>query len=243
VSGSLEAVVFDYGDTLIRYRYDEATHVRSLATLLDHLGATGVDGRRLFGEVDRRLGPALEARGDGGEIDYEGLVREALATLDVDVDDGRLTEAMRAGHREWDANVAVHPDALELLHGVRERGLKVGLVSNAIDPGVLLREDLALNGIAEMVDEAVFSSELGIRKPHPGIYRHVLDALGVEPPRALFVGDRVLEDVVGPSNVGMHTCLAVYLRRDAGDHSLADHVAQRPLDVLGILDCGGQGQG
>jgi putative hydrolase of the HAD superfamily len=241
--GSFEAVLFDYGDTLMHYSYDEATHVRSLATLLDHLGATGVDGRQLFGEVDRRLGPALEARGENGEMDYAGLVGEALAALDLGVDGRRLMAAMRAGHREWDANVAVHADAVELLGGVRRRGLKVGLVSNAIDPGVLMREDLLLHGIAELVDEAVFSSELGIRKPHPGIYRHVLDALGVEPSRALFVGDRVVEDVVGPSNVGMRTCLAVYMRRDAGDHSLADHVAERPLDILRILDCDPQSQG
>jgi putative hydrolase of the HAD superfamily len=239
----LAAVVFDYGDTLMRYSYDEATHVQSLAALLDHLGATGVDGRTLFDEVERRLGPALEARGEEGEMDYAELVREALAALDLGVDPEALIPAMRAGHREWDGNVSVHPDALALLRGVRQRGLAVGLVSNALDPGELMREDMALAGVADLVDFAVFSSELGIRKPHPGIYRHVLDGLGVAPSQALFVGDRVLEDVIGPARVGMRTCLATYLRDDPGDHSLADHVATRPLDVLGIIDYANQRHG
>jgi predicted HAD superfamily phosphohydrolase YqeG len=57
------------------------------------------------------------------------------------------------------------------------------------------------------------------------------------------VGDRVLEDVVGPARVGMRTCLATYLRDDDGDHSLADHIAARPLDVLRIVDYSNQRHG
>lgn len=239
----LAAVVFDYGDTLISFAYDDETHARSLATLLEQLGATGVDGERLFAEVERRFGPALEARGEQGEMDYAELVREALAALDLGVDRQALLSALRAGHREWDGNVTVLPEAAELLAGVRRRGLAVGVVSNAIDPGELMREDMALHGIAGLVDFAVFSSELGIRKPHPGIYQHALDGLGVAPSQALFVGDRVLEDVIGPARVGMRTCLATYLREDAGDHSLADHIAAQPLDVLRIVDYPNQRQG
>ena len=239
----LAAVVFDYGDTLMSFAYDDATQVRSLAMLLDHLGVTGVDGGQLFAEVERRFGPALEARGGDGEMDYAELVREALVALDLGVGRQALLAALRAGHRVWDDKVTVLPEALELLRGVRQRGLAVGVVSNAIDPGELMREDMALHGIADLVDVAVFSSELGIRKPHPGIYHHVLAGLGVAPWQALFVGDRVLEDVIGPARIGMRTCLATYLRDDAGDHSLADHIAEHPLDVLRIVDYANQGHG
>jgi putative hydrolase of the HAD superfamily len=239
----LAAVMFDYGDTLISFSYDDGTHKRSLATLLDHLGVAGVDGERLFAEVERRFGPALEARGEEGEMDYAELVREALVTLDLGVEREPLIEALRAGHREWDGNVTVLPEAADLLRGVRQRGLAVGVVSNAIDPGELMREDMALHGLADLVDVAVFSSELGFRKPHPGIYHHVLNGLGVAASQALFVGDRVLEDVVGPARVGMRTCLATYLRDDDGDHSLADHIAARPLDVLRIVDYSNQRHG
>ena len=80
--------------------------MRSLATLLDHLGVAGVDGERLFAEVERRFGPALEARGEEGEMDYAELVREALVALDLGVEREPLIEALRAGHREWDGNVS-----------------------------------------------------------------------------------------------------------------------------------------
>ena len=73
-----------------------------------------------------------------------------------------------------------------------------------------------------------------MRKPDPRIYRAVLDDLGVEPGRALFVGDRVLEDVQGPAALGMHTCLATYYRSDEGDQTLAGAIAKEPLDVVSV---------
>jgi putative hydrolase of the HAD superfamily len=89
-------------------------------------------------------------------------------------------------------------------------------------------------GLAERLDAAVFSSEVGYRKPHPAIYREALARLGVEPAAALFAGDRVLEDVVGPGSMGMATCLVTCWRSDEGDHALADHTAEELLDVVRI---------
>ena len=57
-----------------------------------------------------------------------------------------------------------------LLDSLRDRGLATGLVSNAFDPGWLLHGDLARMGLAERLDAAVFSSEIGKRKPHPAIF-------------------------------------------------------------------------
>ena len=59
----------------------------------------------------------------------------------------------------------------------------------------------------------------------PEIYEAALERLGIRPADALFVGDRVREDVQGPAALGMRTCLVTYFRIDAGDHSLADVVA------------------
>lgn len=231
----MQAVVFDYGDTLIRFNYDRAAHVRSLRLLLDHLGAGHVDAEQLFEEVDARLTDALEARGAEGELDFALVVRESLAAVDVGAEPARVVDAMRAGQRAWEPQRELHPDTIELLREVRHLGLRTGLVSNTFDPAVLMEEDLALQGIDGLIDVAVFSSALGIRKPHPGIYAHVLERLDAEAPRTLFVGDRVLEDVIGPSRAGMRTCLVTWFRSDSGDRALADHVAEKPLDVLHIV--------
>ena len=167
------------------------------------------------------------------EVVYEELVTAMLADAGVEAGPD-LYEALRAEHRTWAPARELHPQSVELLETLRADGLRIGLVSNAFDPGEFMREDLAVHGIADLIDAAVFSSEIGVRKPDPRIYRVVLDALGVGPERALFVGDRVLEDVQGPAALGMHTCLATYYRTDDGDHGLAGAVATQPLDVVGV---------
>jgi HAD superfamily hydrolase (TIGR01509 family) len=232
----LAAVVFDYGDTLMRFRYDRAVHARSLALVAERLGAVRLGGEQLLGPVDELLSEAMVARGELGELDYVAVVRQALAGLGVEATAAKVVAAMRAAQRVWAGNRELHPATIELLQGLRRRGLAVGLVSNTIDAPEVMMDDLELVGIAGLIDAAVFSSQLGVRKPHPAIYRHALRRLGVEPQRALFVGDRVREDVIGPAAVGMRTCLAVYFRQDGGDRSLAGHLAEHPLDVLSIVD-------
>jgi putative hydrolase of the HAD superfamily len=233
----LDAVLLDYGDTLFRFHYDQPTHVASLARLLEVLGRIDVPGERLFAELDPRFWAAVTASDESQvEMDYPGLVSEALAAVGVSgVGDDALTRALWEAHRVWIPHREVHPQTPELLAALRAEGLRIGIVSNAFDPPPLLHEDLEREGITPLVDVAVFSSEVGRRKPHPDIYRAALDALGVEPSRALFAGDRVREDIVGPSLIGMRTCLAVYYRVDGGDHSLADHVAAEPMEILGAV--------
>jgi putative hydrolase of the HAD superfamily len=90
-------------------------------------------------------------------------------------------------------------------------------------------------GLAERLDFSVFSSEVGTRKPHPAIFERALEALGVEPERALFVGDRLYEDVRGASEVGMTTVQALWFRADEHpDGREPDHQAFTQMDVLNI---------
>jgi len=177
-------------------------------------------------------------------MDYAGLVRESLAAVGAPgVADEVLLAALHASHRFWDPNRSVHPQSLELLASLRAEGLRIGVVSNAFDPPAFLHEDLALEGVAPRIDTAVFSSEVGRRKPHPAIYEAALERLGVEASRTLFAGDRVLEDVIGPSRLGMRTCLTLYYRVDEGDHSLADHRAAEPMDILAAVRTEGGDRG
>jgi putative hydrolase of the HAD superfamily len=122
-----------------------------------------------------------------------------------------------------------------LLDALREDGLKLGLVSNAFDPGWLLRRDLEQMGIEQRIDVAVFSSEVGKRKPHPEIFGRALTALEVAPERTLFVGDRLYEDIRGAGELGMTTVQAVWFRADEHpDGREPDYQAFTQFDVLNI---------
>ena len=67
----------------------------------------------------------------------------------------------------------------------------------------MMRRQVRSNGIADLVDAIVFSSETGRRKPAPDLYLAALEAIGTAPEETLFVGDRVREDYEGPRAVGM----------------------------------------
>jgi putative hydrolase of the HAD superfamily len=91
-------------------------------------------------------------------------------------------------------------------------------------------------GLAELLDFAVFSSEVGKRKPHPAIFERALEALDVTPAETLFVGDRLYEDVRGAADLGMRTVQAVWFRADENpDGGEPDFQAFTPHDVLNVV--------
>jgi len=123
-----------------------------------------------------------------------------------------------------------------LLEALRNRGLKLGIVSNASDPPARLHGELAESGIAERIDYAVFSSEVGWRKPGAELFELALAALGVPAEAALFVGDRLDEDVRGAAELGMTTVQALWFRADDHPDGVeADFQAFTQMDVLNVV--------
>jgi len=233
---ALEAVLFDYGDTLLEFRLDDELWLGAMRDMLAAAGGPPERAADLRGEIERRVTELTADPDDHAELIYEEVVAGALAAVGTSPGPELLRTAIEAQHRGWLGARRLHPKAHWLLQEVRARGLRIGIVSNTFDPPDLLHADLVSDGVAERVDAIVFSSELGLRKPAPEIYRAALDALDVEPANALFVGDRVREDVQGPAALGMRTCLVTYFRVDGGDHGLADAVAESPVDVLATVD-------
>ncbi|HEY1365524.1 MAG TPA: HAD family hydrolase [Gaiellaceae bacterium] len=232
----LEAVLFDWGDTLMEWAWQDellaAGHRAGLAALgRDDLPGADVVAAR-FRE---RYLPLFWQPGVLEEVEYPGIVRGLLAEFDVAVSDEQLARFLEAEHAAWQPARRLGAHTWALLESLRDRGLKLGLVSNALDPPWLLHRDLEQLGVAGRLDVAVFSSEVGWRKPHPAIFERALEALGAEARAALFVGDRLYEDVGGASKLGMRTVQALWFRADEpADGAEPDFQAFTPLDVLTI---------
>ena len=232
----LEAVLFDWGDTLMQFAYSpelvSAGHRAGLAVI----GRDALpDDDALTEHFREHYEPLFWVPGTVEEIEYPGLVRRLLADFEVTIDDDELRRFLEAEHSAWDPARRLGAHTHALLESLRERGLKLGLVSNAFDPGWLLHRDLEQMGLSQRLDFSVFSSEVGTRKPHPAIFERALDALGVEPGNALFVGDRLYEDIRGAGELGMTTVQALWFRAD--EHSNGrepDHQAFTQVDVLNV---------
>lgn len=127
------------------------------------------------------------------------VLREALPPPAAALGVPRLTAALLAALRF--RPYAEVPAALETL---RDRGLTLVVVSNW---DVSLHEQLAATGLADLVDGAVSSAEVGAGKPHPEIYRRALAVAGARPSEAVMVGDSPDTDVAGALALGIPAVL------------------------------------
>lgn len=233
----LKAVLFDWGHTLMDFVWDEELVANGQRAGLEALGRNDLPDAELLGAHFREhYEPLFWAPGTIEELEYPGLVRRLLADFDVEVTDDELNRFLEAEHAAWDPARQLGAHTHALLDSLRDRGLKTGLVSNAFDPGWLLHRDLEQMGLGERLDVAVFSSEVGRRKPDESIFRAALRALEVEPEEALFVGDRRYEDVRGAKELGMTTVLAIWFRADEDERGIdPDYEAFTPMDVLNVV--------
>jgi len=84
-----------------------------------------------------------------------------------------------------------YPDTEPTLRALRERGVKVGVVSNVPRD---LRPIFAAHGLADLVDAFTHSFEVGAEKPDPAIFLRACEALGTKPADTLMVGDHPVAD-------------------------------------------------
>jgi putative hydrolase of the HAD superfamily len=197
------AVLLDMFDTLVEL---QPPGPRLRARLLE---LTGVD-----------VGEAAAARGFAAEIRHylaHHLQGSNAATLDALRDDcaAVLHEALAVEGLERSAvrqamiealECRAFPDAAPALEALRERGMRLVVVSNWDSS---LPEWLQRTGLSGLVDGAVSSAVVGHAKPSPQVFEAGLEVAGVAPAEALHVGDSLEGDIVGARAAGVRGVLIV----------------------------------
>jgi HAD superfamily hydrolase (TIGR01509 family) len=206
----VEAVLFDYGRTLVTFDYptDDLLAVleRFRPRIEQALGAPAPAADALLRDVLVPLEEHIDSP-DQIEITYTDVYRATWRKAGLDLPGELLHEILDAEQQCWDRAVQVDPDVVRVLSWLKERGIKRAVCSNAPFPPEMMHRQVASNGIAQLMDVVLFSSQFGRRKPAPEIYRAALESLGVSAERSLFVGDRVREDYEGPRAIGMRAIL------------------------------------
>jgi len=170
------------------------------------------------------------------EIDYVAAVAGLLTSLGTEGDREQAMRFTTAEQRVWRPTHRLEPSVIALLDALRERGLKVGLVSNLFDPPALMRELFDEIGLLGRLDAIALSAEVGKRKPHQAVFRSALEQAGVAPGESVMVGDRLREDVGGAMALGMAAIQATWFQEDDSAAAEPDAVARTPADVLAWLD-------
>jgi putative hydrolase of the HAD superfamily len=201
----IEAVIFDWGGTLSEFVDAELVDAWRLAAR--HLAPDREDevtAALVAVEEDFWRTVATHQR----STTLAELVAEASRRLGMDVGEALLEEAAVRHLDAWTPHVTHDPDAEPVLAALRDRGLRVGLLSNTHWPRAFHERFLDRDGLATLIDARLYTSEMPYQKPHPSAFRHALDALAVEDGiRAVFVGDRPFDDIGGAQAVGLWTVL------------------------------------
>jgi putative hydrolase of the HAD superfamily len=155
-------------------------------------------------------------------------------------------EAAHAAYREfWEPHTLLDPEVPPLWRGLRERGIRIGVLSNTLWSREYHDGIFARDGVLDLLDGAVYSSEIAVAKPHPDAFAAALAAVRVtDPARAVYVGDRPFEDVHGAQQAGMRAVLVPHSdiplsQQVAGrgrDDVTPDAVVRRLGDLLGLVD-------
>jgi putative hydrolase of the HAD superfamily len=119
------------------------------------------------------------------------------------------TEAFLASYvGAWEPHTLTDPDAPDLLSYLRDRGIRIGVLSNTMWPRSWHEDVFRRDGVFELIDGAVYTSEIEWTKPHPEAFRAAMTAICVtDPAGCVFVGDRPFDDVHGAKSAGMRAVL------------------------------------
>ena len=199
----LDVVLFDVDDTLYSTTEFARRARRNAVRAMIEVGFDATEEEAL-----QELSEVVAEFSSNYEHHFERLIdrmgRERLAGSNPAV----VTAAgIVAYHRTKQTEMEVLPDARALLDALRYARVRTGVISAGLQ--VKQAEKLIRLRVLDYLDPRAifFSDQMGVSKPNPKIFQKACEALGVEPARAMYVGDRASHDVAPAAAVGMRTVL------------------------------------
>jgi putative hydrolase of the HAD superfamily len=224
---TVEAVIFDWGGTLTPWHtIDHETLWREVCALhfAEELAERNAAAIRV---AEWELWRAAEREHRSATMDHV-FERAGVAP----------TAAFLASYAlAWEPHTLTDPDVPELLRRLRAAGVKIGVLSNTMWPRSMHEQVFIRDGVLELIDGAVYSSEIEWTKPHPEAFRAAMAAVGVADPAAcVFVGDRPYDDVFGAKRAGMRAVLVPNSDVPAWPEAEPDAVIRRLADLAALIE-------
>ena len=195
-----KAVLFDLFHTLASVPPPALSGERPIPQIL---GVPAAEWQRRYYDDDV-LGRCL-----GHIVDAVDAMRVVTHSIDPTVPEDRILAAVESRRRRFESGLLGIDEAmLTALDALRAAGIRTALVSDAGADDV---ESWPRSPLRERLDAVVFSYQLGVRKPDPRIYQRALEAIGVAPGDAIFVGDGGSDEHRGAQALGIATVLVTRL--------------------------------
>ncbi len=209
----IKAVLFDLGETLLTFgRVDTTRLFREGARLsYDFLKSLGQPvgsfelycWRSLMGLYLRKLLSGVTRR------DFDSLaVLERFGTRKgVNLDPGQWKQFAWLWYEPLTRIARIEPETARILTMLKERGLKLGIVSNTFVNAGSLEKHLEQLGLLDFFSVRLYSCEFRFRKPDTQIFRIAAERIGEMFENILFVGDRIDNDIRPAVKAGMRAVL------------------------------------
>lgn len=202
-----EVLLFDLGNTLLFFDGNWPEIVsHSYGVLIDTLIKSGYkfDRSRFTAEFSGRLKEYYAER-ETEFIEYTTgiILRDLLkkygySEVSYDAIHGFLDQMYAVTQDYW----KIEDDAFETLSILKEKGYRLGVLSNAgydRDVQTLVNR----TGLRPFFEQIITSAAVGIRKPHPRIFKVAMDSFHTSPAQTLMIGDTLGADILGAFNAGL----------------------------------------
>jgi putative hydrolase of the HAD superfamily len=198
VAVTVEAVIFDWGGTLTPWHNVDAAALWSCVCEPHFPAAQAAQRAAALLAAENELWRLCDAE------QRSATLGQVFSLAEVSPSEAFLASYMRA----WEPHTFTDPDVPGLLGYLRAQGIRVGVLSNTLWPRNWHEEIFRRDGVLDLIDGAVYTSEIDWTKPHPEAFRAAMAAVGATDPAAcVFVGDRPYDDVHGAQSLGMRAVL------------------------------------
>ncbi len=217
----IKAVLFDLDNTLIDFVKMKRMCIEAASSAMADSGL-----KMSREEIEKELYKVYDKYG----IEYERVFQKFLKTKGT-IDYKILASAIIAYRKVKASFLEPYPGVEKTLLKLREKGLKLGIVTDAPKLNAWMR--LVSLGIDKYFDVVICSGKN--KKPNSLPFRKALKSLKVKAEDSLMVGDWPERDVQGAKKIGMKTCFAKYGYTKGNVRSGADHEIEKFEDLLKIV--------
>ena len=194
VVGEKEAIIFDLFHTL---------------TALESTGSSAPVTFEILGvsveEWNEQLLERSRERLVGKEKDPFTIIEKMAHAIDPTISREIIENATRNRISRFEgALVNIPPENTNILRELKDKGMRLGLISNADVTEVAAWDKSPISSIFE---SAIFSCHVGFAKPEKEIYEICLRELQVTPEDSIFIGDGGSDELQGARNAGMTTVM------------------------------------
>jgi putative hydrolase of the HAD superfamily len=195
---AVDAVIFDWGGTLTPWHTIDVAELWASVCALHFPAKDATASAAALHGAESQLWRVSAQAHRSATMDALFELAGVAATADL------LASYVRA----WEPHTYTDPDVPDLFRHLRARGIRVGVLSNTMWPRRWHDDVFRRDGVLDLIDGAVYTSEIDWTKPHPEAFRAAMAAIGTsDPARCVFVGDRPFDDVHGAQRAGLRAVL------------------------------------